>query len=823
MADVEEKIRKIANFLIPLVSRVDTLENKFNDHQNQYLAEKEESQKKRLSGLESAIQDISQKVSDLYVSVGRIGSIEGKIKLIMDEINDLAKVVGDTNSKGDLGNAAKRTISGNVYRHKNLRSPNVSNTPTSDPDPSSSSSSRTTPTLTTETTVPTTASPFKRSPADRSQSQTSKSTPVTLEPSRASLNLQKDFLAAAVANASPVVLSTSNPGMSTSSPGQSQKSAPRATRNTVRFENTQQQTFLDEIINDSSSGTIQTERPKVTRGPSDRNTVRFETTTLILDDELIGSKNNRLKPDSDKPGSENLNRRSVDLRKTSASTNVKNINVVNVVKDKEKEKDKEKDNQDKKISNINARRSTAEPGLMLAMQKQNVSKEQLQRLRDLLTETLTFPDKLKQFLEYARSLGSVEYTLILAWQTLQSFEELVKSKADNNLIKTSAESMWESISQAVIVPTELYETLQTKISSGAIDANIFELPKHYIETVMALLIVPSYATKYGLSAPKHTQGKKERHLKKITPRVSRLKKTNSRKKSQTNTVEKRSSKRLGNNQVQNQKITQLYKTAQTKLGDFKNAITTFEKFLEQTNMWVNELADEEQLKSCEKILTECNTYIDRLSARTNDKFSKVKTSFPEIKLDQLPKPALHRQSSVLADKLWEELCLDAELQSYPEFVVNNNNKKPRAKSVSLGKPLMKNTTLADINETNNEDKTPELSRVPSAIEKLLAFDENENDINDEHSVTRTSSLPEDDDHDENRGSSFDIPEIELEGDFPENWNLESMSDMSFTKILQSLVTCPRGSDSSVLTVDFLESNLETLKKKVSESLSNDDN
>jgi len=184
--------------------------------------------------------------------------------------------------------------------------------------------------------------------------------------------------------------------------------------------------------------------------------------------------------------------------------------------------------------------------ILQTMQKHNISKEQLQVYRELLTETLNNADKAKILIDYARTVGQGELTLIVAWQTLTQFTDVVlKSKAPIHMLKTSAESMWEAVCQAVVIPTEICQILQTKIGSGTLDANIFELPRHYIETLMALLIVPSYAAKFNIPLQKYrVETKKDKSFKKLAPRVSsRVKRGTSRKKSaQISMIEKRSKK-----------------------------------------------------------------------------------------------------------------------------------------------------------------------------------------------------------------------------------------------------------------------------------------
>jgi len=240
----------------------------------------------------------------------------------------------------------------------------------------------------------------------------------------------------------------------------------------------------------------------------------------------------------------------------------------------------------------------------------------------------------------------------------------------------------------------------------------------------------------------------------------------------------------------------------------KAVITNFQNFLDQSNKLITENTDEEQIRIVEKAVTEYNAYIEKLTSKTIDKFTKYKLLFPDIKVEEkiAQKITLHRQSSVLADKLWEELCGEREVENpHPEFVPP---KKLRAKSVgNTGLHMIKSANVPPITEVNEKDdntKPIDLAHeTPPAIEKLL------------------SSYPHEDEPDDpSEGESNNIDSNTILID-TEDFKIGSMNEMSFQEILQSLVTCPRGSDSSVLMVDHLENHLNSLRKQSGEGTDTD--
>jgi len=122
--------------------------------------------------------------------------------------------------------------------------------------------------------------------------------------------------------------------------------------------------------------------------------------------------------------------------------------------------------------------------------------------------------------EFAQAMGTGKHTLIVAWRILRSYENFMNAKATQPVLKAHAESMWNAVTEVVVLPEEIHQYIDSKLLSGDFDNKVFELPKHYIETVIALFILPKYAAEKNISLDRkpRTELKKDKSLK-IAPKV----------------------------------------------------------------------------------------------------------------------------------------------------------------------------------------------------------------------------------------------------------------------------------------------------------------
>eukprot|EP01124_Arcella_intermedia_P016597 TRINITY_DN23207_c0_g1_i1.p1 TRINITY_DN23207_c0_g1~~TRINITY_DN23207_c0_g1_i1.p1 ORF type:complete len:782 (+),score=208.35 TRINITY_DN23207_c0_g1_i1:65-2410(+) len=307
------------------------------------------------------------------------------------------------------------------------------------------------------------------------------------------------------------------------------------------------------------------------------------------------------------------------------------------------------------------------------------SKEQLAFYKNLLHELFSDKEKLKSFVEYGRSLGSPQLTLIISWQTLSSFKVMLTNKPLEQ-VRGVVQTSWQSLTQAVIFPAEIQSTIQAKIDSGVFDDKLFDDAISYAESVIVLAILPEYCLKYGISVPEKKKDKlqelKKERMKMLNPRgSSKVKKKDLKKKvSNGRQAEKSNPLKDKLKAEQLKRVDQQFQLARGRLTQLKSTINSFETFLQQTQEWYKINADEEQLRNCEKVLPQCNVAIYRINAKSKEKLDKLQSLLPTDGSDQQQSQpgtptVLHkatseashnarlmqRQSSVVADRIWAEL------------------------------------------------------------------------------------------------------------------------------------------------------------------------
>jgi len=257
-----------------------------------------------------------------------------------------------------------------------------------------------------------------------------------------------------------------------------------------------------------------------------------------------------------------------------------------------------------------------------------------------------------------------------------------------------------------------------------------------------------------------------------------------------------------------------------RVAQLLSSLASFEEFLEQSQIYAITQADDEQLKQCEKALPECNGYLSRLATRLNDKFTKVKTLFPVIPKDEITtrRPVLSpeeekanrlkRKSSVVADRLWEELCSEKVEKPSPRSLSHRKTARgltPHPEAVESVNPDVTNTPV--IPETNELVHEAGLS-----IEEILAQG-NEEEIArlmDDLEAETSNKLGLYNDEE----SSDDIV-----GDDETDVKLETMGDISFDELLEGLVMTTN--EDNVSGVEFLMSKLAALRSQYTAVLGSD--
>jgi len=125
----------------------------------------------------------------------------------------------------------------------------------------------------------------------------------------------------------------------------------------------------------------------------------------------------------------------------------------------------------------------------------------------------------------------------------------------------------------------------------------------------------------------------------------------------------------------------------------KDALGKFDSFVDQAQSWADKCTDEEQLSKCDKALNVSQTEIERTFARIQDKFDKMKALYPfstpnehsvrssepfsvrdnnSLTVPTEQKVVIQRKSSIVAERLWAELCKEEEKENLPAIKFSDN-------------------------------------------------------------------------------------------------------------------------------------------------------
>jgi len=553
------------------------------------------------------------------------------------------------------------------------------------------------------------------------------------------------------------------------------------------------------------------------------------------------------------------------LKRPQSQTTIPTIDSSKVL-EKEKSAKKENGHQKNQLSN-NFKTFTS---LAALMEKENISREQLQIYRTILIEYLKEKEKCKSLEEFASQMGTGKHTLILAWKMLKSYESFLATKTTHQVMKAQAESMWNSVIEAVVLPQEIYQHIEMKIASDEVDNKLFELPCHYIETAIALFILPKFITAKNIPIEDYLNRKnlkKDKSAKLISPRVS-SKKEKTKESTKKRGLTKIQSVTAGGKDSRLQAFSQNNKDKENKKSpkynirtvdrqlegihtyvcQIKDTLGRFDSFVDQAQSWFEKTNDEEQLKQCDKALTVTHNELEKKCIRIQDKFEKLKSLYPFTYYDSdkltitkvyadppsesafgtnsssnspspLPsnsasncnsgsnsisnsnsnnviapksrisegrKTGLHRQSSLVAEKLWAELCKEEEGEFFPPLKFSER---------PLGHKIVNGVDITQINLVAEKQK----------LKKELTL------YSPPHSE---SSLIEDADEDkENRILSDD--EGSNEDNDAVHKKLEEMDDSAFDSLLEDIViTNGRGGQNGEAVtqpVQFLQNWLDKIK------------
>jgi hypothetical protein len=488
------------------------------------------------------------------------------------------------------------------------------------------------------------------------------------------------------------------------------------------------------------------------------------------------------------------------------------------------------------------------PAMMDMMEKEHISKEQLQKHRDFLTDLLNDKEKCKSLEDFAQGMGTGKHTLIVAWRILRSYENFMNAKATQPVLKAHAESMWNAVAEVVVLPEEIHRYIDSKLLSGDFDNKVFELPKHYIETVIALFILPKYAEEKNISLGDYINRKsrnelrKDKSLRMITPKV-RAKKTKEKKKpiKLPTTQSKEKKERI---QRYNKNIDRQVEAIHTYVCQIKDALGKFDSFVDQAQSWADKCTDEEQLRQCDKALNVSQTEIERTFARIQDKFDKMKALYPFATPSEqsvrsaeplsvrdsnshnnntagpTEKVVIQRKSSIVAERLWAELCKEEEKENqFLPAIKFSDNLTQEIKVNSKAKTPVNEVLKPKPGKLNRTYSSAQL-----LVQPLICYDSDfvTQSLVEEPEDAAASTLES---HqvtphffsDGEESSMDDIDQIL-------NQKIEEMDDDAFDTLLEDIViTSPRvEGERETKSVEFLQNWFERLKLQYGEALGIDD-
>eukprot|EP01124_Arcella_intermedia_P028050 TRINITY_DN5625_c0_g1_i1.p1 TRINITY_DN5625_c0_g1~~TRINITY_DN5625_c0_g1_i1.p1 ORF type:complete len:756 (-),score=189.52 TRINITY_DN5625_c0_g1_i1:889-3156(-) len=473
---------------------------------------------------------------------------------------------------------------------------------------------------------------------------------------------------------------------------------------------------------------------------------------------------------------------------------------------------------------------------------ENLPDDQIQFFRSLLKQIEKDNDKLKSLLEFGRTMGTVEHTLIVSWQTLSSYRYMLINKPIEKLA-SNIHSMWSAIKQVIVLPAEIQKTIQGKIDLESFDQRLFDDALQYMESVILLIILPSYVEKMGIPVPESTKkhrmidnNKKDWSLKIIAAKNMAKKKEKKKvipaprrddlptvvntagmaKKETINTVNTGdASFKPKPKSEQAKKVDQQIQITRDRIVHLKSKLTEFDSFLNSAQNWVRNQADEEQLKICEKIVPESNNSVFRMNAKIEARIDKIRSSFPmqqkEPPRDINKLKMLERQSSIVADKIWEELRPSMEESSTRSKYMLS----PRSSTTWVSPPMSPSRHRPG--QHKNLVKIPSIKNLRKdshAADNSQAIEGDIQDFLDE--IEREKPIPEE------SSASEGTPHYEHIDPYVNNEKiLEDMDDISFEELLRGLVASPHEEDSAS-ALEFLKSKLSDLENQYGDLLDEDE-
>jgi hypothetical protein len=385
---------------------------------------------------------------------------------------------------------------------------------------------------------------------------------------------------------------------------------------------------------------------------------------------------------------------------------------------------------------------------------------------------------------------------------------------------------------------------------------------------MALFILPKYCAEKNIvideyKKPPRAELKKDKSLKITAPKV-RSKKPKDKKKGFTkvrdrsdSSAQKEKKERVQKHQ---QHIDKQLESIHTYVCQIKAALGQFDAFVDQTQPWAEKCNDEEQLRQCDKALTSTTGEIERMFARMQERFEKMKTLYPFLTqttepqkppeptappVEEKPPPPrtkLQRKSSVVADRIWAELGREEnqdkkfipgmkipEESEEPETAAHAGKKSKIPAGVEDSIPLsvreeLKQRTLRQAAAAKAPPpppikNTPVVGNEPT-LEELIAGEDETDILNELDQINPKPTINyEDDSSGEHLLDESDYLSIDYENAML-NQRLEEVDDGVFENLLDDLViTSPR--DEEGQPIEYLQSTLERLKAQYADLLGPD--